>query len=76
MPKRNSYYDPVIDVLKNNGNIMTFDEILKDLELLNTTKEIYVAHGLKKGCEKTIKIQKHINPNSKRLFKGHSYSLL
>ena len=50
MPKRKSYYDLVINVLKNSGNIMTFDKILKDLELLNTTKEIYVIHGLKKGC--------------------------
>lgn len=69
-----SYYDRVIEaVIRLNKDIVTFDEIVKNIE--HYTSIHFIILGIAKACNNNILI-KHHNQNLKTLYKGHSYSLV
>ncbi len=66
-----TYYTNILKVLQEYP--ISFEEIMNRL-MIHDDKKTYVIDALKKGIQNGTIVQ-YKNPNEKRLFIGHTYSL-
>ena len=66
-----TYLSDILEVLTNEPT--TIETIIKEIGAPKT-KLVYVIDAIKKGISKEL-IRIHRNPDEKRKYKGHCYSL-